>query len=140
PECRGARLKKESRLVTLGGASIDQIAARSITDARNWARALREQLTPHQRQLVASILQEIVVRMDRLIEVGLGYLSLDRPAATLSGGEAQRLRLASVLGSGLTGVVYVLDEPTVGLHPRDTRGLIRALRRLKELSNTLLVI
>lgn len=140
PECRGARLKKESRLVTLGGASIDQIAARSITDARNWARALREQLTPHQRQLVASILQEIVVRMDRLIEVGLGYLSLDRPAATLSGGEAQRLRLASVLGSGLTGVVYVLDEPTVGLHPRDTRGLIRALRRLKELGNTLLVI
>jgi len=140
PDCRGTRLKKESRLVTVGGLSIDQVASRSVSDARDWARAVLEQLPRKQRHLTESVLQEIIVRMERLAEVGLGYLSLDRPSGTLSGGEMQRLRLASVLGSGLTGVVYVLDEPTVGLHPRDTRGLIGVLRRLKETGNTLLVI
>ncbi|MEW9031987.1 MAG: excinuclease ABC subunit UvrA [Planifilum fimeticola] len=140
PDCRGTRLKKESRLVTLGGLSIDEVASRSVSDVRNWARAVLERLPRKQRHLTESILQEILVRTGRLVEVGLGYLSLDRPAGTLSGGEMQRLRLASVLGSGLTGVVYVLDEPTVGLHPRDTRGLIRVLRRLREEGNSLLVI
>lgn len=87
-----------------------------------------------------TLLHDLTVRMKRIVDVGLGYLSLSRQSITLSGGEAQRLRLASILGSGLTGVLYILDEPTAGLHPRDTAGLIQVLKQLRDLGNTVLVI
>ena len=94
---------------------------------------------PHQ-QVAGELLREVRSRLQFLVDVGLEYLTLDRPGPTLSGGEAQRIRLASQIGSGLTGVLYVLDEPTIGLHPRDNRRLLRALRRLRDLGNTLLLV
>ncbi|MDF2717635.1 MAG: uvrA [Paenibacillus sp.] len=97
-------------------------------------------LSPDDRHVVEALLHDLIVRMKRITGVGLGYLSLNRQAASLSGGEAQRLRLASILGSGLTGVLYILDEPTAGLHPRDTAGLIGVLKQLRDLGNTVLVI
>src|SRR5262249_58886024 len=97
-------------------------------------------LTDHQRQVAGELLREIVNRLQFLVDVGLDYLSLARPGPTLSGGEAQRIRLASQIGSGLTGVLYVLDEPTIGLHPRDNRRLLTALHHLRDLGNTLLLV
>ncbi|SFJ66480.1 excinuclease ABC subunit A [Thermoflavimicrobium dichotomicum] len=144
PDCQGARLKKESLLVTVEGASIVEVSSWSIADALAWMNSLQdrlqEKLTSEQLLIVEPLLHDCAVRTKRLIDVGLGYMSLHRQVVTLSGGEAQRLRLATILGSGLTGVLYILDEPTAGLHPRDTRGLIRMLNQLRDLGNTVLVI
>lgn len=139
-ECGGEKLKKSSLQVKVNGASIGEISSRAIADALDWTQTLRSGLTPGQSDIAEALLHDMIVRMKRIVDVGLGYMSLNRQVVTLSGGEAQRLRLASILGSGLTGVLYILDEPTAGLHPRDTRGLIRVLKQLRDLGNTVLVI
>lgn len=138
--CGGARLKEEVRRVTVGGAAISDISGWSLQEASVWLEELMGQLKPEDKEQVESLLHDLTLRMKRIVEVGLGYLSLSRQTVTLSGGEAQRLRLASILGSGLTGVLYILDEPTAGLHPRDTAGLIRILKQLRDMGNTVLVI
>ncbi|MFD7522945.1 excinuclease ABC subunit UvrA [Paenibacillus chitinolyticus] len=140
PACHGARLKESVRQVTVGGASISDISGWALQDALGWLQELMEELQPEAREMVGSLLHDLTVRTERIVAVGLGYLSLSRQTVSLSGGEAQRLRLASILGSGLTGVLYILDEPTAGLHPRDTAGLIGVLKQLRDLGNTVLVI
>ncbi|HEY0237354.1 MAG TPA: excinuclease ABC subunit UvrA, partial [Friedmanniella sp.] len=136
--CKGARLKPTSLAVTLGGLNISEIAALSIDEA---ARFLREiELNDRELQIAERVLKEINERLRFLLDVGLDYLSLSRPTASLSGGEAQRIRLATQIGSGLVGVLYVLDEPSIGLHQRDNRRLIETLVRLRDLGNTLIVV
>ena len=138
--CGGARLKRDSLSVTVGGASIAEVSAWSLESALAWMARLRESLPEDAADLAETLLHDLIMRLKRIVDVGLGYLSLNRQTVSLSGGEAQRLRLASILGSGLTGVLYILDEPTSGLHPRDTDGLIRIMRQLRDLGNTVLVI
>jgi len=138
PTCHGARLKPEVLAVTLGGRSIAEVAALSITDCAAFLREI--ELDERQRTIAERVLKEVGARLGFLLDVGLDYLSLDRPAGTLAGGEAQRIRLATQIGSGLVGVLYVLDEPSIGLHQRDNRRLIETLLRLKELGNTLIVV
>lgn len=138
--CNGLRLKKESRSAVVAGASISEVSSWSLEDVLSWTDRLQEALPPEGLPMLTPVLTDMPVRLERIIDVGLGYLSLDRQTVSLSGGEAQRLRLASLLGSGLTGVLYILDEPTTGLHPRDTSGLIRVLMQLRDLGNTVLVI
>ena len=138
PECQGARLRPEARAVHVGGKAIHEATAAGITAARAFFQGLA---FPADRRAIAEpILGEILSRLDFLAQVGLGYLTLDRPAETLSGGELQRVRLASGLGSGLVGVCYVLDEPSIGLHPRDNQRLIEALENLQARGNTVLVV
>jgi len=145
PVCQGKRLKPESLAVTIGGRNIMDVSSMSVTQALEWIATVggdgskailneREQMIGHQ------ILKEIQARLVFLKDVGLDYLTLDRPSATLSGGEAQRIRLATQIGSGLMGVLYICDEPTVGLHPADDFRLIETLKRLRELGNTILVV
>jgi excinuclease ABC subunit A len=138
--CRGRRLRPESLAVKVGGFSIADFTALAISDARPAVDRLRAQLTHRQRQIAARVLEEIAQRLDFLLAVGLGYLTLDRSAATLSGGEAQRIRLATQIGSKLRGVLYVLDEPSIGLHARDNDCLLRTLAKLRDLGNTVLVV
>jgi excinuclease ABC subunit A len=138
PACGGARLKPEVLAVTLGGKSIAEVSSYSIGDASVFLRSL--DLTERERMIAERVLKEVYARLGFLVDVGLDYLSLDRPAATLAGGEAQRIRLATQIGSGLVGVLYVLDEPSIGLHQRDNRRLIETLLRLRELGNTLIVV
>jgi len=138
PACGGARLAPEILAVTVGGRSIADLAAQPVREAAEWLRALS--LSPREQLIAERPLSEIQARLGFLADVGLGYLSLDRPAATLAGGEAQRIRLATQIGSGLTGVLYVLDEPSIGLHQRDNRRLIKTLTRLRDLGNTLIVV
>jgi excinuclease ABC subunit A len=140
PECRGARLKQEIRHVQVAAASITDVSDWSLNEVYAWAQGLVDVLPQEALYLLEPILIDMPTKLKRIIDVGLGYLSLNRQTITLSGGEAQRLRLASLLGSGLTGVLYILDEPTIGLHPRDTVGLIRVLQELRDLGNTVLVI
>ncbi|WP_028550267.1 excinuclease ABC subunit UvrA [Paenibacillus sp. UNC451MF] len=140
PECHGSRLKKEIRLVRVAEASISEVSDWSLGEVYEWTRGLEAVLPSEGLHLLEPILHDMPTRLKRIMDVGLGYLSLNRQTVTLSGGEAQRLRLASLLGSGLTGVLYILDEPTTGLHPRDTVGLIRVLQELRDLGNTVLVI
>jgi excinuclease ABC subunit A len=138
PACGGARLRPEVLAVTLGGKSIAEVSSYSIGDASVFLRSL--DLTERERMIAERVLKEVHARLGFLVDVGLDYLSLDRPAATLAGGEAQRIRLATQIGSGLVGVLYVLDEPSIGLHQRDNRRLIETLVRLRELGNTLIVV
>jgi len=138
PACRGARLKPEVLAVTLGGRNIAEVCALSVGECAEMLGALT--LTDRQKMIAERVLKEINARLRFLVDVGLDYLSLDRPAATLSGGEAQRIRLATQIGSGLVGVLYVLDEPSIGLHQRDNHRLIETLVRLKNLGNTLIVV
>jgi len=140
--CQGRRLRPESLAVQVGGRSIADFTALDLAAAAEAARSLELELAdrPRQRQIAGRVVAEIRERLEFLLEVGLGYLSLNRPAATLSGGEAQRIRLASQIGSGLRGVLYVLDEPSIGLHPRDHGRLLGSLRRLQKLGNTVLVV
>lgn len=138
--CNGARLKKAICEVTVGGAAISDISGWSLQNAAAWLDKLMGELQPEEKEQVETLLHDLTLHTKRIVDVGLGYLSLSRQSITLSGGEAQRLRLASVLGSGLTGVLYILDEPTAGLHPRDTAGLIQVLKQLRDLGNTVLVI
>lgn len=136
--CNGDRLKKEALAVTVGGINIARLCEKSIYDISAFFRGL--QLTKTQQMIAARLLKEIDARLNFLINVGLGYLTLSRGAATLSGGEAQRIRLATQIGSGLTGVLYILDEPSIGLHQRDNEKLISTLERLRDLGNTLIVV
>jgi len=138
PSCRGARLKPELAAVLFGGLRMHELSALTVDAARTWFDAI--QLDSTAARIAEQPLQEIRARLGFLADVGLGYLGLDRTADTLSGGEAQRIRLASQLGGGLCGVIYVLDEPTIGLHPRDTARLLDTLRGLRDLDNTLVVV
>ena len=138
PTCRGTRLKPESLAVTMGGRSIAEVAEMSIADAAAFLGSL--ELTDRESQIAGRVLKEVDARLAFLLDVGLDYLSLDRAAGTLAGGEAQRIRLATQIGSGLVGVLYVLDEPSIGLHQRDNRRLIDTLVRLRDLGNTLIVV
>ena len=136
--CNGSRLKPISLAVTIGGKNIAEISALSIDGVREFLSEL--DLTPRERQIAERVTKEIGERLRFLLDVGLDYLTLDRPSGSLSGGEAQRIRLATQIGSGLVGVLYVLDEPSIGLHQRDNRRLIDTLVRLKDLGNTLIVV
>ncbi|HXC46877.1 MAG TPA: excinuclease ABC subunit UvrA [Candidatus Sulfotelmatobacter sp.] len=138
--CHGRRLRPESLAVKLAGWSIADFTALAISDARPAVGKILAELTPRQNEVAARPLGEIAERLDFLLAVGLGYLSLDRSAATLSGGEAQRIRLATQIGSRLRGVLYVLDEPSIGLHARDNDRLLHSLEQLRNLGNTVLVV
>jgi excinuclease ABC subunit A len=138
PACRGSRLKPESLAVLVGGRSIAEVCGLPIRQAAAFLAEL--DLSARERQIAERVLKEIHARLGFLLDVGLEYLSLDRASGTLSGGEAQRIRLATQIGSGLVGVLYVLDEPSIGLHQRDNRRLIETLTRLRDLGNTLIVV
>ena len=138
PTCQGTRLKPEILAVTVHGRSIADVSSLSIGEANDWLQQLR--LDQREKLIGERVLKEIHARLGFLVDVGLHYLSLDRAAATLAGGEAQRIRLATQIGSGLVGVLYVLDEPSIGLHQRDNHRLIETLVRLKGLGNTLIVV
>ena len=138
--CGGARLKPEALAVKIAGLNISQTTEFSIGEAVKWFLELSPKLTPKQREIAARILKEINERLGFLDNVGLSYLTLNRTSGTLSGGESQRIRLASQIGSGLTGVLYVLDEPSIGLHQRDNDRLLKTLTRLRDLGNTVLVV
>ena len=138
PACKGQRLKKESLAVTVGGLNIYQATNMSIVKFKEFMDGLT--LTPMQQTIGASILKEIKARISFLIDVGLDYLSLSRATGTLSGGEAQRIRLATQIGSGLVGVAYILDEPSIGLHQRDNDKLLKTLLHLRDLGNSVLVV
>ena len=137
-ECHGARLKKEILCIKIGGKNINEMTDLSIKQLQQFLRNL--ELTQSQKVIADMILKEIDARLQFLIDVGLEYLTLSRSAGTLSGGEAQRIRLATQIGSGLTGVLYILDEPSIGLHQRDNDKLIATLKKLRDLGNTLLVV
>lgn len=138
--CQGHRLKNEALCVKINDRHISDVAALSIGQAAEWFDSLPQFLTPKSRDIAARILKEINDRLYFLVNVGLDYLTLSRASATLSGGESQRIRLASQIGSGLTGVLYVLDEPSIGLHQRDNERLLQTLKRLKNLGNTVIVV
>jgi len=138
PECKGARLKKESLAVTVGEKSIYDVTKLSVKEAINFFRSLK--LSEKEKIIASSILKEILERLTFLQNVGLDYITLDRPSYSLSGGESQRIRLATQVGSGLVGVLYVLDEPSIGLHPRDNKKLIDTLLKLRDLGNTVIVV
>ena len=138
--CAGHRLKPEALAVKVGGRHIGEVTERAIDDAAAWFRALPAQLSPKQNEIASRILKEINERLGFLQNVGLGYLTLARDAGSLSGGESQRIRLASQIGSGLTGVLYVLDEPSIGLHQRDNHRLLETLKNLRDLGNTVIVV
>ncbi|MDP6606589.1 MAG: excinuclease ABC subunit UvrA [Dehalococcoidia bacterium] len=143
PTCQGARVKADMLAVTVDGRSIVDTAHMAVGDALVWIEHLRSDATPlagREREIAHQILQEIEGRLTFLRDVGLGYLTLDRPSATLAGGEGQRIRLATQIGSALMGVLYVCDEPSIGLHPIDNERLIRTLSRLRDLGNTVLVV
>jgi excinuclease ABC subunit A len=140
PVCQGQRLRAESAAVTVGGKTIIEVTAMSIGEAVKWVAELWSQMTPEQMEIAEEVLKEIGERLQFLLNVGLHYLTLDRPAPTLSGGEGQRIRLASQIGCGLTGVLYVLDEPSIGLHQRDNRRLLDMLERLRDMGNTVLIV
>ena len=138
--CHGARLKPEALAVKIAGFNLAEASELSIRRALDWFRAAEATMTPQRAEIARRILREIVERLQFLVDVGLDYLTLARGSTTLSGGESQRIRLASQIGSGLTGVLYVLDEPSIGLHQRDNERLLGTLRRLKSLGNTVLVV
>lgn len=142
PLCNGARLKKEATSITIEGKPINEVSDMTITEALAWGAHLNSGhiLNGREKEIAIMVLKEIVTRLTFLSDVGLDYLTLSRGADTLSGGEAQRIRLASQIGSGLTGVLYVLDEPTIGLHPRDNDKLIQTLKKLRDLGNTVIVV
>ncbi len=138
--CNGFRLKDEALCVKIDGLHISEVTEKSILDATEWFKKLNQKLDSRQFKIAEHILKEINERLNFLLNVGLDYLTLSRESGTLSGGEAQRIRLASQIGSGLTGVLYVLDEPSIGLHQRDNIKLINALKRLRDLGNTVIVV
>jgi excinuclease ABC subunit A len=138
--CHGARLRPEPLAVKIAGEHISQATARSVRHALAWFSTLEEKLNPTQREIARAILKEINERLGFLNNVGLDYIDLNRTSGTLSGGESQRIRLASQIGSGLSGVLYVLDEPSIGLHQRDNDRLLVTLRRLRDLGNTVIVV
>lgn len=139
-ECNGDRLRKDMMDITVNGINIVELSKYSLLAVDEWIEKLSQAVSPEALVVATPIIDDLSQRVKRFIDAGVGYLSLERSAPTLSAGEAQRLRLASILGSGLTGVLYVLDEPTAGLHAKDTESLIEVLRRLRDLGNTVIVI
>jgi len=139
-KCKGMRLKDEALCVKIDTLNISEITQKSISEAKLWFSSLNKKLDEKEKKIAQHILKEINERLDFLLNVGLDYLTLSRESGTLSGGEAQRIRLASQIGSGLTGVIYVLDEPSIGLHQKDNVKLINALKRLRDLGNTVIVV
>ena len=140
PECKGARLNKEALHYRLGGKNIHELASMDISNLHEWLSGLDALLSDKQRAIAGEIVKEIQSRIGFLLDVGLGYLSLNRSSASLSGGEGQRIRLATQVGSQLVNVFYILDEPSIGLHPRDNDRLINSLRNLRDLGNTVIVV
>jgi excinuclease ABC subunit A len=140
PTCDGKRLKPEALAVRVGGEDVSVVSSRSIRGARDWFVDLEGRLTPKELEIATRVLKEIKERLRFLVDVGLDYLTLHRGSATLSGGESQRIRLASQIGSGLTGVLYVLDEPSIGLHQRDNTRLLTSLKGLRDLGNSVIVV
>jgi excinuclease ABC subunit A len=140
PTCDGKRLKPEALAVRVGGEDVSVVSSRSIRGARDWFVDLESRLTPKELEIGTRVLKEIKERLRFLVDVGLDYLTLHRGSATLSGGESQRIRLASQIGSGLTGVLYVLDEPSIGLHQRDNTRLLTSLKGLRDLGNSVIVV
>ncbi|MDA9682103.1 excinuclease ABC subunit UvrA [Candidatus Pelagibacter sp.] len=138
--CNGDRLKEEALCVKINNSNISEVTRKSILDATKWFKELEKNLDKRQFKIAEHVLKEINERLNFLLNVGLDYLTLSRESGTLSGGEAQRIRLASQIGSGLTGVLYVLDEPSIGLHQKDNVKLINALKRLRDLGNTVIVV
>jgi excinuclease ABC subunit A len=139
-KCKGMRLKDEALCVKIDNLNISEVTIKSITDSKKWFQNLNSKLNEKEKKIAQHILKEINERLDFLLNVGLDYLTLSRESGTLSGGESQRIRLASQIGSGLTGVLYVLDEPSIGLHQKDNIKLIKALKRLRDLGNTVIVV
>ena len=140
PECHGQRLNREALAYKVGDKNISELAAMDISELYQWLDNVEKQLDNQQRQIAAEILKEIRTRLHFLLDVGLDYLALNRQAATLSGGESQRIRLATQIGSQLVNVLYILDEPSIGLHQRDNERLIRSLKQLRDLGNTVIVV
>ncbi len=140
PTCGGRRLRPEALAVTVDGRNIWQVSTLSVTDALDWAAGLGARVTERERTIARQVVKEIVARLGFLVDVGLDYLTVDRASITLSGGEAQRIRLATQIGTTLMGVLYILDEPSIGLHQRDNAKLIATLTRLRDLGNTVLVV
>ncbi|MDC3127726.1 excinuclease ABC subunit UvrA [Candidatus Pelagibacter bacterium] len=139
-KCKGMRLKDEALCVKINSLNISEVTEKSIDEAQQWFSSLENFLNEREKKIAQHILKEINERLNFLLNVGLNYLTLSRESGTLSGGEAQRIRLASQIGSGLTGVLYVLDEPSIGLHQRDNKKLITALKKLRDLGNTVIVV
>lgn len=140
PTCRGKRLKPESLAVTVVGKNIMDVTSLPVTEALDWVEQLNGKISARELTIAKQIIKEIDSRLGFLRDIGLSYLTLDRPSSTLSGGEAQRIRLATQIGSGLSGVLYICDEPTVGLHPADGSRLIATLKRLRDLDNTIIIV
>lgn len=140
PECHGQRLCRESLSYRIGGKNISELSAMDVSQLREWTVAVRDVMTEKQRHISEEILKEIMTRLDFLLDVGLDYLSLNRQSASLSGGESQRIRLATQIGSQLVNVLYILDEPSIGLHQRDNDRLIHSLKQLRDMGNTVIVV
>lgn len=140
PECHGARLKKESLYFKINGKNIAEIAEMNIVNLAKWIDELPSHLNKKQKEIATDVLTEIKKRIDFLLNVGIDYLNLNRPAKSLSGGEAQRIRLATQIGSLLTGILYILDEPSIGLHQRDNQRLIESLKELRDIGNSIIVV
>jgi excinuclease ABC subunit A len=140
PSCQGKRLKPQTLAVTVTDKNIMDVAALPVTESLTWIEQLGGRITSRELTIARQIIKEIQARLGFLRDIGLSYLTLDRPSATLSGGEAQRIRLATQIGSGLSGVLYICDEPTVGLHPADDARLIATLKRLRDLDNTIIIV
>ena len=140
PECHGQRLNRESLSYRIWDKNISELAQMDIVNLKDWLRDAESHMESSQRQIASEILKEIRTRLDFMLEVGLDYLSLDRQSATLSGGESQRIRLATQIGSQLVNVLYILDEPSIGLHQRDNQRLIESLKQLRDLGNTVIVV
>ena len=140
PTCAGKRLRPEVLAVTVDGRNIQEVSTLSITDALAWIEAVSTRLTEREQTIARQVVKEIAARLGFLVDVGLDYLTIDRTSQTLSGGEAQRIRLATQIGAGLMGVLYILDEPSIGLHQKDNAKLIATLTRLRDLGNTVLVV
>lgn len=140
PECHGQRLNKEALHYFIDGKNIAQLARMDIAELGGWVNGVEKKMSPSQRKIGAEILKEIRSRLEFILEVGLDYLSLNRPSATLSGGESQRIRLATQIGSRLVNVLYILDEPSIGLHQRDNKRLIDSLKELRDMGNSVVVV
>jgi excinuclease ABC subunit A len=140
PECHGQRLKRESLSYRIWDQSISEVASLDMADLKDWLDEVEQHLEPQQQKIAHEIVKELKTRVNFLLEVGLDYLSLNRQSATLSGGESQRIRLATQIGSQLVNVLYILDEPSIGLHQRDNQRLINSLKELRDLGNTVIVV
>ena len=140
PECKGQRLHREALSYRIWNKNISELADMDLAELRQWLDEAEQHLDSQQQQIAAEILKEIRTRLDFLLDVGLEYLALNRQSASLSGGESQRIRLATQIGSQLVNVLYILDEPSIGLHQRDNARLIKSLKELRDLGNTVIVV